>query len=87
MTAKEQLEKWVNGNSIHNIERDECCPDFSCCDKTIHTDIETKQRFQKAYLENDQATVSKMLTMFLTGLLPKTNIHITGGEINLNPKQ
>lgn len=31
MTPNEQLELWVRGKSVHNDERDECCPDFSCC--------------------------------------------------------
>ena len=28
MTSDEQLKEWVKGNSIHNPDRDECCPDF-----------------------------------------------------------
>jgi len=31
MKKEEQLTEWVKGNSIHNKEQDECCPDFSCC--------------------------------------------------------
>ena len=27
-----QVFMWVQGNSLHNPIRDECCPDFSCCD-------------------------------------------------------
>ena len=26
-----QMEKWLAGHPEHNTERDECCPDFSCC--------------------------------------------------------
>jgi hypothetical protein len=22
---------WVNGRSEHNVQDNECCPDFSCC--------------------------------------------------------
>lgn len=31
MTPNEQLALWVQGSSIHNLERNECTPDFSCC--------------------------------------------------------
>ena len=30
-SQQKQLEKWVAGESKHNAETDECCPDFSCC--------------------------------------------------------
>lgn len=26
-----QLHRWVNGDSRHNDQDNECCPDFSCC--------------------------------------------------------
>lgn len=31
MTSEEQLDRWVAGESVHNEEWNECCPDFSCC--------------------------------------------------------
>ena len=31
MTDDEQISDWVAGNSRHNPDKDECCPDFSCC--------------------------------------------------------
>lgn len=31
MTAEDQVDLWVQGQSVHNPDRDECCPDFSCC--------------------------------------------------------
>ena len=65
MTIEEQLELWVKGKNVHNDVRDECCPDFSCCNFTMKTPIETRKRFQKAYLEDDQRTVNQMLSMFL----------------------
>lgn len=30
-----QLEEWVKGNPIHNDIDNECCPDFSCCDRSL----------------------------------------------------
>lgn len=35
MKWQEQLDKWVEGESLHNhdapVTGSECCPDFSCC--------------------------------------------------------
>ena len=31
MTSDEQLASWVGGKSIHNVDKGECCQDFSCC--------------------------------------------------------
>lgn len=31
--SKNQLEYWTKGVSVHNEVDDECCPDFSCCNK------------------------------------------------------
>ena len=39
--SDKQLEQWVLGNSIHNKESDECCPDFSCCNE--HTKKDTRK--------------------------------------------
>lgn len=46
MTPDEQLEQWANGNSIHNTERDECCPDFSCCQKHYKASDEERRTFR-----------------------------------------
>ena len=82
MTPKEQLNKWVEGESIHNDEKGECCPDFSCCNKKIHTPKEVRERFAKAYLEDDHKTVNSMLGMFLGGALAtkECKVHIATGE-------
>jgi hypothetical protein len=46
MTCDEQLNEWVNGNSIHNTERNECCPDFSCCQKHYKATDEERRLFR-----------------------------------------
>lgn len=46
MTPDEQLEQWVAGNSIHNTERDECCPDFSCCQSHYKASEEERRLFR-----------------------------------------
>jgi len=72
MTPLEQLEKWVKGESIHNIKRNECCPDFSCCGEPL-ADEETRKCFRDAYINNDTDTLNLMLSNFLSNLLKKGN--------------
>lgn len=63
MTVKEQLELWVAGKSVHNPTRDECCPDFSCCQPELQADKETREVFVRA----DENSQKEMLMMFLGG--------------------
>lgn len=46
MTPDEQLEQWCNGVSLHNHERDECCPDFSCCNPASAAPMEQRILFR-----------------------------------------
>ena len=46
MTSDEQLEQWCNGVSLHNNERDECCPDFSCCNPANAAPMEQRILFR-----------------------------------------
>jgi hypothetical protein len=46
MTCEEQLEKWVVGISEHNRERDECCPDFSCCQSKYKASEDERRTFR-----------------------------------------
>jgi hypothetical protein len=77
MTPKEQLEKWCKGESIHNHERDECCPDFSCCNKNWSAPMSERLLFKDRPELRDQ-----MLLGFLAGALsssaPKVNVYIAG---------
>ncbi len=79
MTQHEQLDEWVKGNPIHNDERDECCPDFSCCRKGI-APPKVRERFARAFREDDEATTMQMLMMFLGGCLEDidVDVHIAG---------
>ena len=63
--AQTQLAQWVAGNSVHNTDDDECCPDFSCCNKDMHTPKEVRERFAKAVHDDDEQTRLEMLGMFL----------------------
>ena len=81
MTVNEQLLQWVKGNSVHNEERNECVPDFSCCNPAINTPIETRELFMEAYLNDDEEQRQRMLMTFLGQSLATVSdkkVHITG---------
>lgn len=80
MKVKEQVDEWVKGNPIHNDERDECCPDFSCCNGGVMATRDVRERFSKAYHENDEETQMQMLGMFLGGAFERENVHIVTGD-------
>ena len=76
MTSDEQLNEWVNGNSIHNHERDECCPDFSCCQSHYKANESERTLFRdRPELRHE------MLMGFLSAALnvrADANIHVAG---------
>lgn len=75
MTSDEQLEQWVIGNSIHNAERNECCPDFSCCQKHYKATPEERALFRDRPELRD-----KMLMGFLGAALSGAgkDVHVAG---------
>ncbi len=79
---KQTLE-WVRGNPIHNKIDNECCPDFSCCDKSLLAPPEVRQVFYNAYLKDDDKTKSRLLGEFLGKFIetiPDKRVHIAGLE-------
>jgi hypothetical protein len=80
MTCEEQIAKWVKGESVHNDERDECCPDFSCCRPDLLADKETRLRFQRAQQEGRDGLVHGMLMMFLSALVAEKKVYVAGFE-------
>lgn len=79
MTTTEQLERWVAGDPQHNHERGECCPDFSCCRGQM-VELEVRQRFQQAVLEEDEPTQHRMLMGFLGRALEGFNVYVSGAD-------
>lgn len=77
MTCEEQLAQWVNGISIHNHDRDECCPDFSCCQPELLATQEERTLFSSRPDAKDS-----MLMMFLgralSAMPKKVKVHIAG---------
>ena len=83
-SVKDQLEKWVGGESVHNTERDECCPDFSCCKPEMLAPQHEREAFAKAAAEGDNGskTVDGLLMGFLGRLLSGTTAHIAGSTLD-----
>jgi len=75
MTPTQQLEAWVRGENLHNHEREECCPDFACCQPDNHFPTELRKRFQAAHLAGEDLT--PYLMMALSGVIPE-GVHIAG---------
>lgn len=82
MTSLEQLEKWVAGESIHNVEEDQCCPDFSCCTQSLLASEEERKMFLNAFINHQQDIMDSMLMIFLEALIknkfPNKNIYVAG---------
>lgn len=75
MTPEEQLREWVKGNNIHNPDRDECCPDFACCQPNNHFPIELRLKFQEMHLSG--VDTLPMLLMALSGVV-SSDVYVAG---------
>ena len=77
-SCRHQLEKWVNGVSEHNHERDECCPDFSCC-QTTYLAPEAERRL---FLERPELRLGLMMG-FLGAALGGAGVgaHVAGSAL------
>lgn len=58
-----KVEKWARGISIHNEVDNQCCPDFSCCNKNVNTPMEVRKKFLQMYKDGED--VMPMLGEFL----------------------
>ena len=84
MTSDEQLALWAKGESIHNTDRNECCPDFSCCQPELLASQEIRDKFKTAHEAGDDKTTWAMLGMFLSAAItlaaPGKKVYIAGEE-------
>jgi hypothetical protein len=85
MTYVEQLQLWVDGNSVHDSDETgkQCCPDFSCCRPELKAPKEERELFQRLYLLEKHSEYERMLMMFLgraLSLLTSKKIYIAGGK-------
>ena len=69
MTPEEQLTKWVRGNPVHDHARGECCPDFSCCERSLLVPKNVREKFRDA----DTTTRHGMLTHFISAAIEKAS--------------
>ena len=77
MTCEEQLQLWLKGKSVHNEERNECCPDFSCCKPEFLAPFEEREMFVEQLVKGDNS----MLYMFLGRLINQefpNDVYLTG---------
>lgn len=65
----EQLDAWVDGKPHHNNERDECCPDFSCCQPDLLAPEPARRAFRDAVVAGNENVYTAMLGQFLGGLV------------------
>jgi len=92
MKPSEQLQRWVDGDPVHNnehpagIEGGECCPDFSCCKPELLAPPEVRQAFKKAHDEGDDATVRQMLAGFLGALIKGEGHEVVTSADVVGPK-
>jgi hypothetical protein len=67
ISPEEQIRRWVAGDSVHNTRRDECCPDFLCCQPKNLAPRDVRERFSKAGIAERNTTCMG----FLAGMLRK----------------
>lgn len=87
MDKEEQLELWLDGKSVHNIETDECCPDFSCCRPELLAPIEIREIFVKAYGQGNENVTNRLLMEFLDKSLKGYDFYIAGLEASRQEKE
>lgn len=75
-----QLNQWLNGISLHNPIRDECCPDFSCCNGGNMLSLKMREEFFDAFRADDAEKQWGILSMCLSMLIADTDkdVYIAG---------
>jgi len=80
MNKIEQLNLWVEGQSTHDDKLGECCPDFSCCRPELLAPKEVRELFCKAYSEDNEDLMHRLLMEFLSHALEGKKAYIAGLE-------
>ena len=84
-SCNHQLKYWVEGIPLHNIIRNECCPDFSCCSGGEMMDISIRLRFAEAVKSSDDDTKMAILGMALgraiNTICPDKKLRIAGDPV------
>lgn len=78
---------WVEGKSIHNKERKECCPDFSCCQPHLLAPEQERKAFLEAHRKGDEGTKMSMLYEFLGRAFSSDKTYVAGYKENYKPEK
>ena len=73
-----QLEAWVKGMPRHNTERDECCPDFSCCRPELLAPVKLRRKFIQAGEVERHGMLLHFLAAALSAAAPSKKVYIAG---------
>lgn len=75
-----QVKHWVNGDSLHNTVRDECCPDFSCCSGGRKIRKPLRKKFERAWRSSDEKEQWKIMAIGIQFLGESMNkeIYVAG---------
>ena len=82
MKPEKQLELWVKGESVHNDEKGECCPDFSCCKPHLLAPEHERKVFLEASQKGDDKTTTSMLFEFLGRAFSSPKVYVAGYSEN-----
>lgn len=82
----EQLQQWLEGRPVHNQERDECCPDFSCCCPELLAPPEVRKLFVERKDLQGQLLMGFLGAMIAHKLSDK-KVYIAGDEANYKEQQ
>ena len=82
MKPEKQLKLWVKGELIHNDERDECCPDFSCCQPQLLAPEHERKIFLEAYQKDDEKILMSMSIEFLGRAFSSQKVYVAGYREN-----
>lgn len=77
-SVEKQLTEWIKGNSVHNELRDECCPDFSCCQPALLWSEETRKEFAEAGDEKRRGMLMMSLGAVLAHAGKRDEVYISG---------
>jgi hypothetical protein len=73
------LQEWLQGKNHHNLLTNECCPDFSCCNRHVNTSEEVKAKFIQNHSKN--IPNDALLALFLARALESIGHEVTNKDI------
>jgi len=88
MSSDEQVELWAAGEPRHNRDRDECCPDFSCCQPEYLAPEKERQKFLELWRDRenngdaDEALLYGYLGRALAAMGTEKDVYVGGDPAN-----